>query len=292
MFRRLFAIFLVTLVPSAASAAAFENVSHGAIAGVEIGTTPVGDLLFGVIGGQASGVLMTHGGKWMHQWQGLVVGKGGKLAAAETYTTLLGGRAKIMAESGWRFQPDDPWSIYLGLRLGGDLQVMMPPGVGFSELNTLNNIDGVGNLNASGLLRLAVGSSFLQEDRAVLISVFLQGAARAGETYLPKRAFLDLGFSARIDFAKTFALTVDTLWGTSGERIDAAHATTDVTTHSLVDVDARKVFSNGMWLGGALVYGAEADVLQFQTASYKTRSAPTFSVTLLYGFPLGKQEAP
>ncbi len=290
--RRSLLTVLALLAPAVAHATPFESLSHGAIADVSVGTTPVGDLLMGELGVQSLGVMTSQDGRFLHQWQGFLAVKGGELAAAHPYTPLLGGRAKALLESGYRFAAEQPWSPYAGVRLGGDVQVLLPFTVAPNQLNTVNNIDGVGDVNVSGLVRLAGGESYIAGDRALLLSGFVQGWARAAEANQPSAGFIDLGLAARYDVARSLALSMEALWGTTPGKTNAALALTDVTTHAQVEFDCRKVFANGMWLSGAVSYSTQADTLRYPSMTYNARTAPTIGLTVLYGFALGKQEWP
>ena len=291
LLRRLLAIgFLIS--PALAHAAVFESLSHGAILDANMGAAPVGDFLLGEIGGQTLGIVATHDGRFLHQWQGLLAFKAGELATTRPFTTLVGGHGHLMAESGYRFQADQAWSAYLGLRLGGDLQIMAPWGVSLSKLNTINNIDGIGDVNASGLVRLVAGSSWLDASRSLLLTAFVQGSGRVAEVNLPGAGFVDVGIAARFDLAHAWALSLETLWGTTLAKTTPALGLTDVTTHVQVEFEGRKVFRNGMWFGANVSYVSERDTWGNSTVTYNTRSAPTLGMTFLYGFPLGKQEWP
>ncbi len=300
--RRRFCILtsLLLSAPSLALAVPFESLSHGAITDVTLGTTPVGDQLLGEIGAAAMGMMTGRDGlfahhhdiQFLHQWQGVLAVKGGELAAANPYTPLLGGHAAAMVESGVRWQAEKAWSPYAGLRLGGDLQILLPFTVAPTALNTVNNIDGVGDVNLSGLLRLAWGESYLEGDTALLLTAFAQGWLRRAEVNTPGAAFLDVGVAARLDLARSALASVELLWGVAAGPANPALGLTDLKQHVRLDVDGRKIFSNGMWLGGVFALTSESDTLHYPTASYSTRSAPTLALTVVYGIPLGKQEWP
>lgn len=282
-------VAFLLLAPSTAYTLDFENLSHGAIVDGEFGTTPVGDVLMGEIGGQALGLITSHDGEFVHQWQGLVTFKAGELATTRPFTTLIGAHGRAMWETGYRVQPQHAWSPYVGVRLGGDLQILVPPGDGLAQLRLINNTDGVGDLNLNGLLRVAVGASYLGGSKSLIVDLFLQGYGRIAEINTPNAGFLDVGVAARFDVAHQWALSLEGLWGTTSSRANAALGLTDVTTHFRVAFDGRKVFDNGMWLGAAVLYDSERDSLGNSLVTYDTRSAPTTDVTLVYGFPLGRQ---
>ncbi len=282
-------VALALCLASPARAHAFDSVSQGAIFDAGIGTTPVGDSLLGELGGQSVG-LRRLGKRWLIQWDGLVALKGGTLAAAHPYTALVGGHARLFAESGYRFSPGR-WSPYLGLRLSGDLQALLPPGHGFGDLDTINNIDGVGDLNLSGAVRIAGGASFLAGRRSLLVDLFAQEDGRIGETNLPAAAFTDVGLTLRFDLERSLEVTAEGFWGATGSKSTPALQLTDTTTHLGATVSARKIFANAMWLGATLADSVERDSVRYQSPdrTFDTQSAPTFSFVLLYGFPLGSQ---
>lgn len=283
---------LLLVLPNLAQAMAFENLSHGAILDANFATTPVGDVLMGELGGQSLGSLATTDRQWLVQWHALLAFKAGALAATLPFTTLLGGRTRLMAEAGYRFLPALAWSPYLGARLAGDAQWMLPPGVSMDELRIRTNIDGVGDLNVSGHLRLTAGASWLQTDRALLLTAVVQGWTRAGEIHLPSATFVDVGLSARLDLAHSWSLSVETLWGKSPITTSPTIGVLDDTSRWQISGEGRKIFSNGMWIGSEISYVTQSDSLRTGTLSWQTRSAPTFDVKVLYGFPLGRQELP
>jgi hypothetical protein len=283
---------LMLLTPCVAQAVEFENLSHGAIVDGSLGFSAVGDAFLGELGGQASGIKSTHDATLLHQWHALVAFKAGELATTRPFTTLLGFHGRLMLESGYRFQADHAWSPYAGLHLGGELQYLVPPSGGLQSLKTINNIDGVGDLNLNGVVRLPFGYSWLDDTHALLLTAFVQVNGRIAEINLPNATFLDIGLAARFDVAHAWALLVDGLWGTTSSKANTALGLTDVTSHFQLEFDGRKVFANGMWFGTQVLYNSERNSLSNSVVTYNTRSAPTVNVMLLYGFPLGKQEWP
>lgn len=275
-----------------ASAVAFDSVSQGATLDVSLGTTPVGDLLMGELGGQSVGITSLGGGKWLLQWDGLVGFKAGELAAAHPYTTLLGGHGRAFAEGGYRFEPESPWSLYVGARMGGDLQIMVPPGKSLSELDTINNIDGVGNVNVSGALRVVAGASLLTSEHSLLLGAFVQEAGRLAETNLRGAAFTEVGLALRFDIARELMLSAEAAWGRTPSQTVPALGLSDQTTNKEFTASVRKIFSNGMWLHTAVSYAVETDATTYAASAttYSTANAANFGLTILYGFPLGKQQ--
>ena len=268
----------------------FDSVSRGAVGDVGLGTSKVGDTLMGELGGEWLGLETLGAAGWLLQWDALAAAKGGYLAHAHPFTLLLGGHVAGWGELGYRFEPSAPWSLYAGARLGGDLQLMASPGVSLSALDTINNVDGVGGLNATGVARACFGTSFLDGTHSLLLVAFLQAALRGSQTNTPGAVFADGGVEARFDVAQRLTLSLDALWGTTGTSQDAALGRSDQTTHAGITASFRKIFANGMWLGVAAGLAQERDHAAYSGGgSYDTANAPTFGLTLTYGFPLGAQ---
>ncbi len=288
---RALAFLLAAAASLTARATTFDSGSQGAIVDLGVGTTPVGDFLLGELGGQSAGLKATRDRRWLLQWDGLAGFKGGTLAAAHPYTMLLGGHAGGFFEPGYRFEPQSPWSWYLGLRLAGDFQLLLPPDKSLSELDTVNNIDGVGDLNLSGALRLAFGTSLLDGAHSLVVALFVQESGRVGETNLKGAAFTDLGLEARFDLARSLMLSAEALWGQTPTATNTVQLLTDETRHWAVQATLRKIFSSSMWFGAAAGYTVEGDTVTYEApaATFETTNAPTFSLTLLYGFALGSQ---
>ncbi len=282
------------MVTRAAAAAELDSVSQGVVVDASIGSGPVGDMLLGELGGQSAGITTFRDGAWLLRWDALLAFKAGVLAAAHPFTPLVGGRARLFAEPGYRFQPDCAWSAYAGARIAGDLQILLPPGTALSKLDTVNDIGGVGGVNASGSVGLSAGASLIEGRHGLLLTAFAQEEGRAADTYSPGIAFTEIGLAVRFDLAHSLMLEGEALWGRSSTATDTRLGIGDQTTHEAVAVAVRKVLGNGVWLGLSVAYAVDTDHVSSTGGgpTFDTADAPVFDVTARVGIPLGKQEWP
>jgi len=265
----------------------FDNTVRGAIANGGIGTAMVGDSLMFEVGGQWTG-MRSRGRRWLLQWDTQLAARGGYLANEHPYLFLIGGRELAWAELGRRFAASSSWSAYAGGRLGNELLLMKHPGLAWSDLNTVNNVDRVGGTVASGLIRLDAGASFLKDERSLLLVVFLQEELHAAETNTPAQAFAGVGVGARLDLARSLAASAEASWGVTPERRDAKRALTDSTTHVAASLGVRKTFRNGMWASLSTFITRDSDHMVYYDAGtfYDTTNAPQFGAAAIYGVPL------
>ncbi len=278
------------LLPLPLHAEAFQLLSQGAVVQGSVGTTPVGDFLLGEIGGQSLGIRTLDDRRWLVQWEGLAAFKGGELAAAHPYTPLLGGHALAMGEVGYRFV-DETRTPYVSLRIAGDMQFLLPPGKGLHDLRTINNIDGVGDLNLHGAVRLSLGESGLSSKGLLIAAVFVQESLRAGEVNAPSAAFTDLGGTLLADLSGSWLIRAEILRRYRPTQSTPQLGMTDAAWFDWQTTDElRKVFANGMWFGANFSYASESDVVSYGNLTLHTSSAPTVVFGLQYGFPIGPQE--
>lgn len=272
-----------------ASAQTFSSEQRGAVAGASFGTSAVGDALLGELGGEWAALETVAHSRLLLQWDGLITLKGGLLGQTHPYTRLFGGRASGFGEAGYRFSFGHPWSLYAGARMAAETQILARLGVGLSQLRTVNNVAGVGGINAGGALRLAVGASRLTLGSSLLLTGFVQESARLAQANLPGATFTDVGVAARFDLPNSLMLAGEALWGKKPTSRDALLGRSDETTHVGVATHVRKVFANGMWLGAHLSLSRESDAITYAASHthYATQSAPGATFLLLFGFPLG-----
>ena len=279
-----------TLAMPAEPPAPFDSTILGAVADGGIGTSMAGDTLMFEIGGQFAGLRSLRDRRWVLQWDALLAARGGYLANQHPYLFLIGGHELAWAEGGYRFDAPSPWSAYAGLRLGNEVQILAHPGLGLSDVDTINSVDRVGGAVAAGVMRVAVGASFLDGWRSLLVVAFLQEELHAAEANTPAQAFTGAGLGARLDLARRLELSADGFWGVAPLRRQSLLGLTDRTTHVAASATFRKTFRNRMWTGASIFIERDSDHLVYSGGlSYDTTNAPRFGVAIVYGFPLGRR---
>jgi hypothetical protein len=164
---------------------------------------------------------------------------------------------------------------------------MVHPGLPLSALNTVNNMDGVGGVVASGVVGIDLGASLLERSHALRIVAIIQESLHTSGTYTPGFAFTDVGVGVRFDVAQSLSISVDVVGGAAPMRSNTGLGYTDQTFHGRVDFGLRKVFRNGMWLRVGLTAERYVDEITYTSgASYTTADAFTFGLAVSFGFPL------
>ena len=270
----------------------FDSAVRGAVIDSGIGTSLVGDSLMFELGGQWSGVRSYGGRRWLLQWDGLLAARGGYLANEHPYLFLIGGHELAWAEMGRRFVASNEWSPYAGVRLGNELFLMKHPGLAFSDVDTINSVDRVGGTVASALIRVDVGTSFLEDHRSMLLVAFVQEDLHAAETNTPAQAFLGVGVGARYDRERVLSVplsvSLEASWGVAPQRRDSLREFTDSTTRVAASLVARAMFHNGMWASLSTFIARDSDHMVYYATGnvYDTANAPQFGLSLLYGIPV------
>ncbi len=267
----------------------FDERVRGLIVDGGIGTSMVGDTLMLELGGQWSAVRSYGRRRWLVQWDGLLAARGGYLANEHPYLFLIGGHELAWAELGRRFVATQNWSPYAGVRLGNEIFLMKHPGLGWSDVDTINSVDRVGGSVAAGLIRMDAGASFLDGPRSLLLVAFVQEELHAAETNTPAQAFLGGGVGARFDLASHhLSASAEASWGVTPERRDSLRGFTDRTTRVAASLSARKTFGRGMWVSLSTFIARDSDHMVYSATStvYDTANAPQFGLSLLYGIPL------
>jgi hypothetical protein len=291
---------VTTAAPARAQVPEIINASLGPTADFGVGLGMPGDSLMGELGGQFTGVRTFRDRTLLVEWDARLAIVGGVLGNTLPYTGLLGMHAAGTGEVGYRWLADRRFSPYLGVRLGGDLLVTTPPGTAITELDRLNNMDGVGGVNVSGLVRVAFGASLLRPQGALLLTAFAQEALRAPGVYTPGLTLSEGGIAVRFDLKRRLTFEIEGLAGRAPPTSIAALDTRDLTSYAEVAALFRKIFANRMWLGVAArfsrafderTYGAGAGGRASAT-TYSTADAPTLAVHLTYGIPIGKRFNP
>lgn len=269
-----------TLLAWAPAARAYDSVAVGAMVDTSVGTTRVGDPLMFELGGEWAGI-RSYRGHWLVQWDALLAARAGYLAAQHPFLLLAGGHGLAWGEGGYRWAVATPWSPYVGVRLGGDALVMGSPG---AALDTVNEVDGVGGVVASGAGRVQAGASMLDGRYSLLLTAFAGEELDAAESHTPFLAFTQGGVGARFDIEKSLFASLEGAVGVTPTRTDAAHGLTDRTTRTEVTAEFRKIFHNGMWLGAALWVQRDADRVTYSAGqTYATGDPPTVGLGLSFG---------
>jgi hypothetical protein len=284
-FSVLVAALSITLT-SASPARAFENVIHGATASFGFGTTPVGDTIMGELGGDWLGLRASRDLRWVMQWEVLATVKGGYLGSEHPFLFLIGPHLGSWVEGGVRTSNKTGFSPYFGARIGGDVQLLGNPDVG--HLDQINSVDGVGGVTAQGWARLTVGGSYLDARRSVILVAFLQELLQPARINTPSHAFTGFGASLRVDSPRSVIATLEGGFSLTPSRDDALRGLSDTTTRAWIGGSVRKIFENGMWIGGALTYERDMDHVVYASngTAFDTADAPRFNVSIFYGLPL------
>jgi hypothetical protein len=267
----------------------FDEQVRGLIVDGGIGTGMVGDTLMLELGGQWSAVRSYGRRRWLVQWDGLLAARGGYLANEHPYLFLIGGHELAWAELGRRFVAYQSWSPYAGVRLGNEIFLMKHPGLGWSDIDTINSVDRVGGSVAAGLIRLDAGASLLDGARSLLLVAFVHEELHAAETNTPAQAFLGAGLGARFDLARQhLSASAEASLGVAPERRDSLRGFTDRTARIAASLSARKAFGRGMWFSLSTFIARDSDHMVYSATGtvYDTANAPQFGLSLLYGIPL------
>ena len=284
----LIVVAVATLATPASASDTVDTVVHGATLAGSFTTAPVGDAILGELGGRWGGLRVIDEKRWVLQWETLIAIQAGWLGSEHPFLFLVGPHASAWVEAGHRFRSERPFSPYLGVRLAGDARSLASPGAPSQE--ELNAVDGVGGNVAHGALRVAAGSSYVDETHALLITMFVQEELDAPELHTPGLAFTEIGIAGRYDASRSLTLTLDGRCGLTPDRHDPLLGTSDSTMRCGVDASFRKIFGNGIWLGVTLSFQRDTDHLSYANGtSYETGSAPFFVGALDFGIPLWRR---
>lgn len=269
----------------------FDNGYQGAVLGASFGTRAVGDTLMGELGGESAGLRSFADRRTLLAWDVRLALKGGYLGNQHPFLFLLGVHSIAWAEYGVRFASQSVWSPYLGGRIGSELQLMAHPGLSGSAFDTINSVDGVGGVAATGTLRVDAGASMLDRVRSLLLVAFAQEELQAPRTNTPSLAFTEGGLGARLDIARTLVAEVDGVWGVTPDRSDVLRGLQDRTTRVGVSGSLEILFGRGMWLGATALWMRDSDTVAYSNGlTYGTENAPTFEFELFFGMPLWRRK--
>ncbi len=284
-----FALSSAPVLVLALSADLFNDV-RGAIVDTSIGTAAVGDTLMAELGGEYAGIRSLRARRYLLQWDVFAALEAGYLANEHPFLFLMGPHALASVELDMRLFRRRRWSPYVGVGMGGEVSLLAPPGTAWSALDTLNSLDGIGGVVASGSGRASVGVSFLDRGRrSLLLFAFVEELFVAPETNTLGNTFTEIGVGARYDVARSVVATIEGVWGVSPSQPDALRGFTNRTTHVGAAATFRKIFPNGMWVGASASIEQNADEIVYSHATYDTGSPPTFRFTLFYGLPLWRK---
>jgi hypothetical protein len=269
----------------------FDSVLVGALLDFGYGSAAVGDSLLGDLGAEYVGIRTFRDRAWLLQWDALLAARGGLLGNTRPYTGLAGMRTVADGEIGYRWLRARTLSPYTGARVDGELIVMTRPGTSLSDLDRLNNLDGVAGVSAHGALRIDAGLSLLDGARSLVVVGFFQEALRAPGVYTPGAAFAEGGVGARFDLRRRLTASLELSAGQSPTSTQAALGTSDQTTIVELSALVRFVLRSGVWLQAAGGYSREFDRRTYQSSplTYQTASAPSFDVTLALGVSLDRR---
>ena len=263
----------------------------GAALDFAFGSSAAGESLLGDLGGEYTGVRTFRRRAWLLAWDALVAARGGILGNTHPYTGLAGMRLSGYAEPGYRWLPERRVSPFTGVRAGGELIVLTQPGTSLSDLNRLNNVDGVAGVVAHGAFRIDVGVSLLDGARSLVVVGLFQETLRAPGIYSPGMTFTEGGLGARFDWSRRLTATFEVHAGQSPHRSDVALGTSVQTTRVELAALVRWIFSNGVWLDASGSYALEGDERTYQGSPqvYRTENPPSFSVALGCGVSLDRK---
>jgi hypothetical protein len=269
------------LVATEAHADHFELVSRGPIVGGSIGMSRAGYTLLFDVGGQSAGIRSFAANRLLLSWDVSLTARAGELANTEPYVTLYGLRGASFIEPALRTS-ESAWSPVVSARLGGDAIALFHPGVSWSELHTLNDMDGAAGLFARGLVRLGGGASYLDRRHSLLLQAFAQERMQTGGVFDRARAFTQIGFSGRWDWMSGLSMYLEGSWGSTTARKLAVGATDRTTRMSLAGY-VRKTFGGWIWVALASSIDRDTDRVEYANLAFDTADPADFSLGLSVG---------
>ena len=276
---------LLTTLPARAE----DNVTKGVMASFGFGSSSAGDTLMGELGGDWLGLRAATDRHFVMQWDVYLAVRGGYLGNQHPFLFLIGPHALSWFDAGWRFGEGKGFEPFIDARIGGDVSVLGNPDV--PRFDEINAVDGVGGIVARGHARLSAGGAYIDDHRTVLLVVGLQEMLQAAQINTPSYAFTGGFASLRFDAPRSITATLEGGFDATPARHDVLRGISDATTRAWIGGSLRKIFKNGMWLGGALSYEHMMDhvVYEARQTVFDTSNAPSFSVSLFVGVPIGGQ---
>ncbi len=269
----------------------FDNRIQGGVLGASYTSAPVGIALMCELGGESAGLRSYADRGALFSWDVRLAAKGGYLGNQHPFLFLIGMHSIAWAEYGFRLTSQRTWSPYVGGRIGSELGLMGHPGLASSAFDTINSVDGIGGVVATGRLRLDAGVSMLDRTRSLLLVAFAQEELQAPRTNTPSLDFTQVGLGARFDVAGSLIAELDGVWGVTPTRSDPLRGISDQTTRLGFSASFRKIFGNGMWLGATLLWMRDTDTVAYDRGlTYDTVNPATFEIELFFGVPLWRRK--
>ena len=264
----------------------FADVVHGAFLDGSFGTAQVGDTILAQLGGEWRGI-RTLKTRFLLQWDLLASLETGWLGNEHPFLFLIGPHLLSSGELDLRLLPEEHWSPYVGVGLRGETSILESPSVSPDQLGTINQVDGVGGVVATGAIRLVVGASMLEERRSLLIYGFGEELLVGPQSVTPSRTFTAGGIGARFDVTRAVFATLEGSVGFSPNSYDLQLAFHDRTTRWGAAATVWKIFGKGMWIGLSASITESTDHKVYDAGlAYETSEAPTFRADLIFGLPL------
>jgi hypothetical protein len=202
---------------------------------------------------------------------------------------FLGGVTAGAFETGYRFQTEPEWSVYLGAGLSANVQVLAPTSVPFSQLATLGNLDDIGGVSAGGRARVAAGASWLRGDQSLVLTVFAQTLLTVPAIGAPLTAFNGAGVGAQWDISRKLIATLAAFVGWSPAETVSALGLGRRMTREELTAGFRYLFQNRHWFGASLELSRQLTQTRFAVGGvYNTADPPSLGLFVQYGVPLGR----
>lgn len=263
----------------------FVLVARGAVLDGALGMSRAGYSIMGDLGGESAGIRSFASRRWLLQWDVLFAARVGELANADRYLTMFGVRGLAWVEPVRRLS-QGKWSPVASGRLGADAQDLSNTTSG--QLRELNDMSGVGGAFARGLVRVGGGASFLDATRSLILQAFVQERLQSHTLNQDGLAFTQVGLGARIDWTWGLQAWLEATWGVTPNKRLAALRLSDRTTRMGFEGSARKVFSNGMWIGLFVSLERDSDHLVYSETgvAFDTANPANFGLGAAFGVPL------
>jgi hypothetical protein len=270
------------------SPAEFWSSFRGPFAGLELRSSRVGYGALGDLGARWFGTRSLAERSWLARWDLSAAARGGFLGSAVPVTPLVGVRALLDGELGYRFRPRSAWSAYAAAEGGLAFRWLAHPGIASAAANEMT---GTGGLDVAGEVRAGFGASYLDDAHSLVLVAFAQEAWRKTATSASTLPFTEAGLEVRYDIARRFTANAEASWGWATLRRDTALGATDRATRVQLAVDLRRWFSERTWLGVRAAVARDGDRVTYAASqtSYTTAAAPELELGISFGRALGRR---
>jgi hypothetical protein len=203
-------------------------------------------------------------------------------------TPLVGVRAVLDGELGYRLQPRSAWSAYAAAEGGLDFRWLAHPGIASAAVNEMT---GTGGLDVAGGIRAGFGASYLDAAHSLVVMGFVQEAFRKTATSVSTRPFTEGGLEVRYDVARRSTVSAEASWGWAAIRRDAALGSTDRATRLQLAVELRRWLSERTWLGVRAAAARDGDRVAYAASNtaYTTAAEPDLELMISFGRELGRR---